>query len=755
MRMLRTNQHSFGAGVVSPELYGRVDLSKYNVALSTANNFIVSPHGPVDNRAGLEFIKETNDSTKASRIIEFIFSTTQAYALEFGDQYMRVHTEGGTVLEAAQNVTAATTASAAVLTIASHGYATGDEVYLDALPGDFAALNGKYHKITVLTVDTFSVAVDSSAYAAYTTGGTASRVFTLTTPYAAADVFGIRFVQSADVLTLVHESYAPQEVRRISATSWTIGAAVFGPTIAAPTSPAVAATVGSGSTTYDYVVTSVSATQEESLVTAGVTCTNDLTTAGNYNTVTWTDEAAAIRYNIYKKRNGLYGYVGQALSGGAGFIDDNISADMLTSPPQNRTPFGSAGNYPRTVSYFEQRRLFASTVNAPETVWMTRSGTEGNLSYSVPSQADDAIVFELASRQLNTVLDMVPLSDLILLTNVGEWKVTSQNTDAITPTSIWVRPQGYTGSNDLPAIVASSSVLFSHAQGSHFSDMAYSLDQQIYKARDLSVLVPHLFEGYTFVDWCFVRAPYPIIWAVRSDGVLVAFTYLPEQDVLAYHTHTTVNGAFESVAAIPEGGEDKVYAVVNRTIGGVTKRYVERLGSRVTTPVADAFFVDSGQTYSGAPTSVITGLDHLEGQTVAILADGSVQAPRAVSGGRITLDVAATKVHVGLPITGLMTTLPLVLQLQGLGQGLDKNIAKAFIRVDTSRGIWAGPDTDNMTEYSDRVSEAYGDPTQLFSKEIEVLFDSLWSREASVSIRITDPVPASILSISAEVAVGA
>ena len=754
-KTIRTAQQSFGAGILAPELYSRADLAKHGVGLATCNNFIISPHGPVDNRAGFEYIKEANDSTTASRLIEFIFSRTQAYALEFGNLYMRVHTEGSTLLEAAQVITAATSANPVVLTIVGHGYTTGDEVYLSGLPGGHAALNGKYHKITVLTADTFSVAVDGTAYAAYTAGGTAARVFTLVTPYAAADLFDIQFVQSADVLTLTHTGYAPQEVRRVSATSWTIGAAVFGPSIAAPTAQTATALPTSGAITYDYVITSISATLEESLPTPGATCVNDLSVAGNLNTITWTNAASAVRYNIYKKRNGLYGYIGQSSDGTVGFVDDNITADLLSSPPQDRLPFVGAGNYPRAVSYFEQRRLFASTVNAPESVWMTRSGTEGNLSYSIPSQADDAIVFALSSRQLNTILNMIPLSDLILLTNSGEWKVTSQNTDAITPTSIWVRPQGYTGCNTLPAIVASSSVIFANAQGSHFSDMQYTIDQQLYKSRDMSVLVPHLFDGHTFVDWCFARAPYPIVWAVRDDGILVAFTYLPDQEVLAYHTHSSVNGLVESVVAIPEGNEDKVYAIINRTIGGVTKRYIERLGSRVTAAIEDAFFVDSGLTYDGAATTSVTGLDHLEGQTVAILADGNVIAQQTVTAGAVTLPNAAAKAHIGLPITASLTTLPLMPAIQGLGQGVDKSILRSFLRVDNTRGVWAGPDLAHLTEHRDRSGGTYGDPTAMITAEIEIAFDSTWSREASVAVQVTDPVPASILSIASEVSLGA
>ena len=278
MSSTRTSQLSFGAGIMAPELYGRFDQAKFSVALAECTNFVVLPHGPAQNRAGFEFVKEVQDSTKSTRLIEFVFSTSQSYVLEFGHQTMRIHTDGGTVLESAQNVTGATSANPAELTITAHGYSTGDEVYLLSLPGDFAVLNGRYFTITSTGANTFTLdGVDASAYAAYTSGGTAARVYTVATPYDSADVFDLQFTQSADVLTLVHPSYAPRELRRAGATSWSFSTVTFGPSIAAPTSVAAAASSGSGSTTYTYVVTTVADDGlEESLASSSASVNNSL-----------------------------------------------------------------------------------------------------------------------------------------------------------------------------------------------------------------------------------------------------------------------------------------------------------------------------------------------------------------------------------------------------------------------------------------------------------------------------------------------
>lgn len=835
----RTSQQSFGAGIIGQELYGRLDQAKYQVGLAECTNFMVLPHGPAANRPGLYFVKETADSSKASRLIPFIFNTEQAYALEFGDQYVRIHTEGGTVLESNQTVTAATAANPVQITITGHGYSTGDEVYIASLPGDFAELNGRYWTVTVVDADNFTLdGADGSAYAAYTSGGTAARVYEVATPYLEADLFELNFVQSADVLTIVHPDYAPRELARAGATSWTLSTITFAPEIDAPTGVGVTAGSGSGSTKYAYVVTAVAdngleesiassiglgASSDISAITQanpGVITTsaahnlaaddlvyvsdvggmveladgyyyvntapstttltlktldgtvvdttaytaytsggtveaayvsNDLSTAGYFNTISWTAVTGAIRYNVYKQVNGLFGYIGQ--TDGTSFNDDNIEADLLTTPPENQTPFDGTDKYPGAVTYFEQRRVFGGTNTGPQTIWMTKSGTESNLTRSIPARDDDAITFALASRQLNRVRHMVPMSDLLLMTNAGEWKVTAQNSDAITPTSIWVRPQGYTGIGSLPPIIARDSIIFVQSQGSHFADMAFSNDQQVYKSRDISVMAPDLFDGFTFSDWCYVRAPYPMVWAVRSDGKLLAMTYLPEQEVVAYHLHET-DGTFESVTSIPEGGEDVVYAIVNRTVDGGTKRYVEYMHSRRFASIEDAFFADSGLTYSGSATSTITGLHHLEGEEVAVLADGSVHPNVTVSGGAITLNYAAEKVHVGLPYSATLETLPLALQAEGYAQGAIKNIPQVFLRVHESRSIKAGPSASTLREYKERTTEVYGSATQPVSAEIPITLQSSWERDARLVVSTSDPLPLTLLSMAMEVALG-
>ena len=195
--------------------------------------------------------------------------------------------------------------------------------------------------------------------------------------------------------------------------------------------------------------------------------------------------------------------------------------------------------------------------------------------------------------------------------------------------------------------------------------------------------------------------------------------------------------------------------MVKRNINGSDVRYVERMASRLFTDAEDAFFVDAGATYSGSPATTISGLSHLEGETVSILADGAVHPRRTVSGGQITLDQAASVVHIGLPITADLQTLPLAAGIDNaMGQGRFKNVNKAWLRVYRSSGIFVGPDSDNLTEAKQRTTELYGSPPELKSEEIPVMLTPSWADSGQVFIRQVDPLPLTIVSLTLEVALG-
>jgi hypothetical protein len=240
---------------------------------------------------------------------------------------------------------------------------------------------------------------------------------------------------------------------------------------------------------------------------------------------------------------------------------------------------------------------------------------------------------------------------------------------------------------------------------------------------------------------------------VSTSGKLLGLTYVPEHIVGAWHQHDT-DGTFESCCTVAEGAEDALYVIVQRTINGSSKRYVERMASRQFIDPADAFFVDAGLVYSGTAATTISGLTHLEGKTVSILADGAVHPQRVVTSGSITLDVAASKVLVGLPITADIQTLPLAFEAEAFGQGRVKNVNQVWLRVYRSSGIFVGPSADELVEAKQRTTEVYGAPPALKSEEVRVMVTPTWADNGQVYVRQSDPLPLTIVSMTLEVAIG-
>ncbi len=678
MSNIRKLSMSFSGGEVTPEFWGQIGDNKFQSGLANCRNMIVLPHGPVANRPGFAYVNTAKTPAKRTRVIPFSYSTTQTMVLEFGDQYVRFHTLGATLLNA-------------------------------GVPYEVA------------------------------------------TPYLEADLFDIHFVQSADVLTLVHPNYAPRELRRLGALSWALSTIGFVPTLTTPAAPTATAT-GAGTTAYNYLITSVNATGlEESAASPSGTCTGNILVTGNYNTITWAAVSGATRYNVYKQANGLYGYIGQ--TDGLTFKDDNITANLGKTPPVVNNPFSAAGGYPGAVSYFEQRRCFGGSINEPQNLRMTRSGTESNLTYSIPVRDDDSINVRVAAREANTIRHIVPLANLVLLTAAAEWRVTSVNSDAITPTSISVKPQSYIGANNVQPVIVNNNILYAAARGGHLREMAYNFQAGGYITGDLSLRAPHLFDGLNIVDMAYAKAPQPLVWAVSSNGKLLGLTYVPEQQIGALHQHDT-DGLFESCCVVAEGDRDVLYVVVQRTIGGMQTRYIECMASRMFATLADAFFVDAGATYSGAPATTISGLTWLEGKTVSVLGDGAVFPQKVVTGGAITLEQACSKVQVGLPITADVQTLPLSAQIDAaLGQGRLKNINKVWPRVYKTSGIFAGPSLDRLVAFKQRTTEPFGTPPNLISGEIEISLEPSWQAGGQIFIRQPDPLPLTLTSLTVEAAI--
>ena len=605
MPVTRNFKQAFSGGEISPEMFGRIDDTKYQQGAATMRNFIAKPQGPAENRPGFAFVKEVKDSTKAVRLMSFTFSTVQTMVIEMGDQYFRFHTQGATL---------------------NYSNGTAWNSATNYVTGDIALYNGvNYYAKT----EHQNQAPPSTGY---WYALPADMTYEIPSPYLEAELFDIHYVQSADVMTIVHPSHAPKELRRLGATQWELKTINFGSPIASPTGVSVSAYIPSSSSTntdtyedHEYVVTAIGSNLiDESAQSSSSSVSNNIFVTGAKNTISWNAVSGAARYRVYKEQAGVYGFLGETTS--TTIVDANIAPDFSRTPPVYDNPFPSSNNFPGAVSYFEQRRVFAGTNNDPQTIYMTKSGTESNMSFGIPIRDDDRIKFRVAAREANTIRHIVPLTQLLLLTGSAEWRIASVNSDAITPSSISVKPQSYVGANNAQPVIVNNSMVYAAARGGHVRELGYNWQANGFITGDLSLRAPHLFDNFRIADMALAKAPLPIVWMTSSSGKLIGFTYVPEQQVGAWHQHDT-DGTFESVATVSEGDDDVVYCVIKRTINGASKKYIERMGTRLYATQRDSFFVDAGATYNGTNTNtgrnvtISGGTNYTKGESVTITAN--------------------------------------------------------------------------------------------------------------------------------------
>jgi hypothetical protein len=296
-------------------------------------------------------------------------------------------------------------------------------------------------------------------------------------------------------------------------------------------------------------------------------------------------------------------------------------------------------------------------------------------------------------------------------------------------------------------VVVDNILLFAGSRGGRLYQMGYSTEANGYLPVDVCERATHLFDGQTIVQLAAQRSPIPVVWAVRGDGKLLGITYVPQQQVYAWHQHDT-DGTIETVSVGSEGGEDRVYIGVKRTINGATVRYVERLASMTPTAWEDSWHVDCGLRYEGSPVTVVTGLDHLEGKTVSVFADGLVQTQKVVASGQITLDTEASKVLVGLPVNYELQMLPAAFAIQAYGSGRPKSVSKVWLRVEASGRFEVGPSLTDMSVPEELLADG------AFDGEVEVRVPNEWTRTGQIFVRNLDPVPVTITSITAQMEVG-
>ena len=838
---------NFTGGELSPRLDGRNDLTKYSSGCKTLENFIVYPHGAAARRSGTTFVAEVADSDNKTRLIPFEFSTTQTYMLEFSNLKMRVYKDDGSVLEGDKTISGITQANPAVVTATSHGYSNGDEVVISSVVG-MTEVNSKRFLVADKTTNTFELQnkdgtdINSSAFTAYSSGGVSNKVFEITTPYTTAQLFDIKFAQSADVMYITHPAHEVEKLSRTGHTSWTLADVDFtkGPfqdaNITTTTLTPASASVGSRNITAS-AVTGINGGQGFIATDVG----RQIHFNAGYATITSITSTTIVVATVT-----------------TAFTNGNAIADWYLGA------FSDTTGHPSCVTFFEQRLVFAGTTNQPQTIFFSRSGDYENMDANIGGTVadDDAIIYTIASNQVNAIRFMTATRTLILGTAGGEFTVSGGGTDsAVTPTNILIKKQSNHGAANVDAIAVGNATLFLQRAKRKVRELAYNFDVDGYIAPDMTILAEHVTEtGLT--QLAYQQEPNQIIWGVRGDGELIGLTYQREQQVTAWHRHifggrfgqatitvtdyaniangtrivlkkadgttttftsatSATSGKFhttssnnqtatnlktlidadsnftatvnsnvvtitetsplstgfltikslddatrltstnegkavcESVSVIPtDDSEYQTWVIVKRTINGITRRFVEFINTFDFTETDNTTFnfLDSALAYAGSAVTTISGLDHLEGQTVGILANGATHPDKTVSSGSITLDRASTNVKVGLAYNSILQTMRIDAGSQnGTSQGKTKRIYEITIRLFESIGVEVGETLDNMERIPFRTSfDPMDEGLPTFTGDKAVEFRGNYDTDGFIFVRQTQPLPLTILSLYPE-----
>lgn len=448
------------------------------------------------------------------------------------------------------------------------------------------------------------------------------------------------------------------------------------------------------------------------------------------------------------------------------FQDQNFEPDTATTPKENWNPFAD-GNNPATVAFHQQRMVLGGTRDNPASFYMSRTGDYENFRKSRPLQDDDPVEYMLASGSIDEIKWISSFGDLLIGTSGAEYTATS-NGASITSSDIQISVESYWGSSGLQPLIIGNSVLHCQRAGSHVRDLAYSWENDGYTGNDLSLLAPQLVESHAIRQWCFQQSPGSNVWCVRDDGTLLCLTYMKEQNVFGWSRHVT-QGKVLSVATISGEQEDVVMLVVEREIGGAKKYFLERLAGRFkdNDAVESAFFVDCGVTkiFEEAVTEV-TGLSHLEGCAVSVLADGAPEMSHTVRDGKITLLYPAKIVTVGLGYTSVLCPMPAEADMQtGSSLGKRRAYGKCVLRLyrsvggsyaDSRNGDLFRPEAWQERAFYDLpfLPDVYGQACQPFSGDMEITLPSGQDNDTTIWLKQDRPMPFRLVAICADVDFG-
>jgi hypothetical protein len=601
--------------------------------------------------------------------------------------------------------------------------------------------------------------VDATGYTAYTGSGTVAEVYQITGPYPQADLFDsdnlrkFQTAQSADVLYMVNSAYIPQIITRSSDTSWALNDFEFtdGPYLDTNTTTT---TLTLGGTTGSVTVTASAVT--------GINNDTGFQTTDIGRLIRWRDPANNWTWLEITARSSTTVVTATIKGADASATTATVSWRLGV--------YSDTTGWPRTIGFHQNRLVLAGCDSFPDRYDLSKSNgyssTGGLFAPSDPDGTvpdDSAIYGNLQSGSVNAI-EWVASDNkgLLIGTSSQEWVVkASELNEVLTPANAKSDRFSQTGSAYIEAVQADIGSIFVQRARRRLFDIIYSFEQDTQKPRDISLTAEHITRNQV-IRMAYQQEPTNTVWSLRNDGVLLGMTYYPDQGVFGWHRHI-IGGSFSSGNAVvedisvipsPSGDRDELWMIVKRTINGGTKRYVEYMTRYYEDDIAkeDAFHVDSGLTYSGAATATVTGLDHLEGETVKVMIDGKSHPNLTVSGGAITLanSRTASKIQVGFGSTWVLRTHRLEISTTSAPtqQGKTKRVTGFRVRLNNTLGLKYGTGTTNLEEYDFNQGSEYDESLALFTGDTEHL---LWpdGYETDAKLYFTDDgvFPCAILAI--------
>ncbi|OWT68090.1 MULTISPECIES: hypothetical protein [unclassified Achromobacter] len=751
---------SFNGGEYSPLMEGRTDYAKYPKGLRKAVNFLATTQGPAVRRGGMRFVSEVKNSATRPWLIKFQFNVEQSYALEFGEGYIRFYTNHGQVINGAVPYEIASPYAVADLTntdgtLALHYAQSADVLYL---------FHAKYppQKLSRLGALNWTIApvdfkggpfddenLDKNLYISVATGlGSVQSNFDI---FTADHVGTLLYLESKD-----YSAVPP----------WQPGKVI------AATDQNPYGTLRRVDQRVYMCVTDLTNTEDLPIITGTQTLTH---TSGN----AWDGDGnpvASVAYKAGVEWQFMHpGYVvlkiTDIINARAAHVtiqsDWDVPADVISDDIPGGTwrwavsRWSNAKGWPDLVTFFRNRLVAARSADQAIDFSVVSDYLNFQDKEFGDVTSDMAISATVAADQEYNALAWMSSADQLLIGGAGgEFACGEQTTnDVFGPDNIKISKQSGYGSRGIDAIAAGNTILYVQKGGRQLMEMQFNIQSNNFDSDDKSVPAEHLMVG-GLVQTAFQKETDSILWALRSDGALLSFAYNPKQDVYAWMPQQ-IGGTgvvVESILVLPAPTLDRseLWAIVRRTIGGQTRRYVEYMERpyRIGDTQASGFYVDAGLTYSGAPATTISGLNHLEGQTVDILSDGAVQPQQVVTAGAVTLHSPGSVVNVGLPCPCRLVTERLEAgATDGTAQGKTKRIMKVVFRFDNSLGGEFGPQDG---PYDDLFTRSGNDPMDapppLLTGDTERLsFPSGYDFNGVIEYRNDQPVPVTVVAIMPQV----